>query len=264
MESFGLLVGHLVGDYVLQTDEMARRKRTSSAMCWFHCYSYALAVWLFSFWWLPFWALPVVMLLHFPVDRWGIVPAFMRLNGQSGFLTKLSPWSAIVVDNTYHLACLWLIQVTVSGAWSLSALAGPLFGVAVLLALNVVGAELDLWPSAGEAPDATDAYPAGVGPADGPFYLLECTRPDGQLVRLHLRPGEDDDLLLFDPLCYAVREGYKSFDADPRHFAWYGKLFVLMDVSVDDGRPARASLAELRDPLELCGRAPGESSGGGL
>jgi hypothetical protein len=145
---FGLLVGHLLGDYVLQNDWMARLKtaqhpgrapdpkesvsagmpdaahafklgqwteRTQDARmgtwaCLIHCLLYTLAVWACSFWWMPLWGLAVCFAVHFPVDRWRLARRWMMVVGQKDFATgPLSPWSVIVVDNTFHLLTLFVI-----------------------------------------------------------------------------------------------------------------------------------------------------------
>ncbi len=135
MEGFGLVLGHLIGDYVVQNDWMAANKtnphpggsrdwieycskadarkayRLGHAACLIHCLCYTLAVWAFSFWWMPWWGLLVCFAAHFPVDRWRLARLWMiHAAGQKAFATGvLSPWSVIVVDNTFHLAVLFVI-----------------------------------------------------------------------------------------------------------------------------------------------------------
>lgn len=153
MDGFGLIVGHLVGDYVLQNDWMAANKTNPSPgrepgyvrgaegggyifirgdanewlswserrnkwmlgnlACTLHCLLYTLAVWACSFWWMPWWGLVVCFLAHWPVDRFRLARSWMiNVAGQSSFATgPLSPWSVIVVDNTFHLLTLFLIGV---------------------------------------------------------------------------------------------------------------------------------------------------------
>lgn len=104
MESLGLLTGHLLGDYIAQTDWMASRKTTQTLPCLAHCAAYSLCVWACSFWWLPWWAVALCGVLHFPIDRWRLARRWMTFVGQEGFATgPLSPWSVVVVDNTFHV-----------------------------------------------------------------------------------------------------------------------------------------------------------------
>ena len=122
MESLGLLVGHLLGDYVVQNDWMAKNKSLpflprhdkgldGDLACTAHCLCYTLAVWVCSFWWMPWWGLVACFLVHWPIDRFRLAGPWMRnLSGQYEFATgPLSPWSIIVVDNTAHLLTLFLI-----------------------------------------------------------------------------------------------------------------------------------------------------------
>ena len=135
MEGFGLLVGHLVGDYVAQNDWMAKNKvnpapafadwdaRRADAgvtrrrwlvghvACTVHCLLYTLAVGACSFWWMPWWGLVACFALHFPMDRYRLAGRWMRnVSGQTAFATgPLSPWSVIIADNIGHLAVLGII-----------------------------------------------------------------------------------------------------------------------------------------------------------
>lgn len=147
MNALGLLVGHLIGDYVWQNDWMAGNKtkphpgpapafgplrdheqersfeaeialwtarkqdyRRGHLACLTHCTAYTLAVWLCSWWWLPWWGVLLCFLLHFPVDRWRLARKWMTAMGQEDFATGMfAPWSIIAVDNTFHLLVLFLI-----------------------------------------------------------------------------------------------------------------------------------------------------------
>lgn len=112
MEGFGLLCGHLVGDYVFQNDYQAKRKTSSTPVCLLHCVLYTLAVWLFSLWWMPAWGLAVVFAAHFVVDRWRLAGKWMGCAGQREFASGVfAPWSVIVVDNTFHLVTLFAVAV---------------------------------------------------------------------------------------------------------------------------------------------------------
>lgn len=150
MESLGLLVGHLLGDYVFQNDWMAKWKtakrgttteeedkqilsvygdlRYDAALsldhwsherptiaCLLHCVVYTFCVWACSFWWLPWWALVVCGVVHYPIDRWRLARRWMDVMGQTEFASGVfSPWSIIVVDNTFHLLTLLLLGALVS------------------------------------------------------------------------------------------------------------------------------------------------------
>lgn len=108
-----LLIGHLVGDYILQNDWMALNKKKSSLPCLVHCALYTLSVAAFSLFALPLWAIAVIFVTHFIQDRTTIIGWWMNLVGQASFAKNLGPWSSIVVDNVWHLVVLHLISLAV-------------------------------------------------------------------------------------------------------------------------------------------------------
>jgi len=106
------LVGHLVGDYLLQNDWMALNKKKSSLHCGVHVAVYVASVWLFTGW--PWWALLVTAVCHFIQDRTSIVRSYMRWMGQESFATgPCAPWSIIAVDNVMHFVQLHLTDFLV-------------------------------------------------------------------------------------------------------------------------------------------------------
>jgi hypothetical protein len=105
-----ILVGHLVGDFLLQDDWLASGKKRSDGICGLHVLIYTLSVLLFTGWfwqpdnWILFWA---VAIPHYLIDRTRLVNGYMYLAGQSAFATApMAPWSIIAVDNSMHLVCL--------------------------------------------------------------------------------------------------------------------------------------------------------------
>lgn len=147
MTGFWLLMGHLLGDYILQNDWMAGKKSSplnteplvtdpgintpaeilaevrrwldaeyveamGHTACTVHCLVYTLAVWACSFWWMPWWGLAVCFAAHWPMDRFRLAGWWMRrVSGQAAFADKMGPWSVILVDNTVHLLTLGLIAL---------------------------------------------------------------------------------------------------------------------------------------------------------
>lgn len=106
------LVGHLVGDYLVQNDWMALNKKKSDLHCLVHVLSYTLCVWACTLW--PWWTLPLVAIPHYLIDRTQFVMWFMRVTGKEKFAQPpMSPWSLIAVDNTFHAVCLWLTALLV-------------------------------------------------------------------------------------------------------------------------------------------------------
>lgn len=132
-----LLLGHLVGDYVLQNNWMAQRKGSSLFACLVHCLIYTASVCLFTEFSVA-WAC-VVFLSHFPIDRWSLADKWGRLiRGRSlteffvtapedmlrhgtvvGGVThnilrgSFTALVYVVIDNTFHLLLM------VGGAWLL-------------------------------------------------------------------------------------------------------------------------------------------------
>lgn len=115
--SYGQLLAHLVGDYVLQTDYMASEKLHDSRIAALHAATYTL----------PFLALtrsPVRLAIiggtHFAIDRWRLAKhvgwaknqlapaAFRPGHTATGYSDEKPPWMSvwllIITDNTLHLA----------------------------------------------------------------------------------------------------------------------------------------------------------------
>lgn len=75
-----LLLGHLIGDYLLQNKWMAMNKSGSTWKCAIHCLIYTLAVtittWptIHNIWWSL-----LVFATHFPVDRWSLADKWLDL-----------------------------------------------------------------------------------------------------------------------------------------------------------------------------------------
>lgn len=102
------LVGHLVGDYLLQNDWMAQNKKASTLHCLVHCLIWTACVCLFAGWY-QWWVITILFGTHFIQDRTQIIRQWMWLVGQESFATKLAPWSIIIVDNVWHILTIWLL-----------------------------------------------------------------------------------------------------------------------------------------------------------
>ena len=113
------IIGHLVGDYLLQTDWMALNKKTpgpeGNMACVVHCCLWSMSVILFSGWYRASHLLAVCVVLfltHYLQDRTQVVVWWMRLKwkSQEKFCQPpMAPWSIIVVDNVWHIVALWAI-----------------------------------------------------------------------------------------------------------------------------------------------------------
>lgn len=100
------LVGHLIGDYLLQNDWMALNKKKATFPCAVHCLIWSLSVMVCAWW--PWWTLPILFATHFAQDRTNIVIWLMNHKGQKQFSQPpMAPWSIIVTDNVMHIVVVW-------------------------------------------------------------------------------------------------------------------------------------------------------------
>ena len=119
------LIGHLIGDYILQTDWIAnnktwkQRKWFGLFVAWLHavgiiiaiffCAALATKTWTF---WAP-WKLVVIFLSH-AIQDWTRAPRlWMDFCGQFIYFRDNLPeaylWSVFVVDNVWHLVLLFVL-----------------------------------------------------------------------------------------------------------------------------------------------------------
>lgn len=106
-----LIIGfllHLVGDYLLQNDWIAREKTRSSRVAMLHANLYATPFLLVC--WSPWIAL--LWLSHFFIDRYRIAVVWIRFvnrgtDSNYGFPASKPPhiafWLMVIVDNTFHI-----------------------------------------------------------------------------------------------------------------------------------------------------------------
>ena len=71
-----LLMGHLMGDYLFQTNWMAQRKGAEYFPCFVHCIIYTFFVCAMTSW-NPLWVL-LVFLSHFLVDKYSLVDKWLK------------------------------------------------------------------------------------------------------------------------------------------------------------------------------------------
>jgi hypothetical protein len=104
------IIGHLVGDYLLQNDWMALNKKKRMLPCAVHCTLWTLSVCLFAGW-VSIPAIAVLWGTHFIQDRTNIIEFWMtKINRQPEFVKPpFSPWSLIVVDNIWHIVAVWAV-----------------------------------------------------------------------------------------------------------------------------------------------------------
>ncbi len=122
------LVGHLVGDFVLQSDKMASCKPQES--CWLlrHVAVYMIAMTVILVAYTATHPLPpalavlawlFILTTHILLDRRYIVRWWMSLIGQS----SRQPWLQIVVDQVFHLITLAIVAQVLD--WAVGQGGGP-------------------------------------------------------------------------------------------------------------------------------------------
>ncbi|MFA5358621.1 MAG: DUF3307 domain-containing protein [Patescibacteria group bacterium] len=120
-----IVLGHLVGDYLLQTKHMALRKSdkgwTGVKQCLIHCFIYTATICLFA-WWVDPLFIVLVFVSHYPIDRWSLGGAWLKMIRGRTFVAAYTStdkyrefdvaFTSIVytvTDNTMHIVLLWLI-----------------------------------------------------------------------------------------------------------------------------------------------------------
>ena len=96
-----VFLAHFFGDFILQTDFLATKKKVSSLFCGIHVVSYMLPFLLCD---LALWQFLLIAAQHFIQDRTNFVVWFMRVKGSAEFAKPpMAPWSIIVTDNILHI-----------------------------------------------------------------------------------------------------------------------------------------------------------------
>jgi hypothetical protein len=102
------IVAHLVGDFLLQDDTMAKRKAASTSHCVRHISYYSLPFGpLLLSDALPLWAYLAIMAQHFAQDRWALHLRWMKFYGQTP--PERWPVGPLCVDQSMHLAWIALV-----------------------------------------------------------------------------------------------------------------------------------------------------------
>jgi hypothetical protein len=107
-----LLLGHLVGDYLFQWQEIANKKKDKSlvglGLCIMHCTLYTLAIFLFIK--LNLLTAFLIVISHFLVDRFNwLHKIHLNIMKRPEFGTTIGMITYVVTDNTIHLVSMYLI-----------------------------------------------------------------------------------------------------------------------------------------------------------
>jgi len=117
-----VIMGHLVGDYLLQPKAMALRKSEKSwtgfAICLIHCiiYTWILALFL---WTTNSYVILSIFVIHFGIDRWSLASVWLKFIHGRNFVDAYTRNDQIdlafsclvyaVVDNTMHIVPVYFI-----------------------------------------------------------------------------------------------------------------------------------------------------------
>jgi len=107
-----ILLGHLIGDYLIQSKKMALTKSIKGLnglkWCSIHCLLYTLAVCLLTATSDPI-KISLIFMSHFPIDRWSLANKWLKMiRGRNLKLASeidlsFSVIIYVVVDNTIHI-----------------------------------------------------------------------------------------------------------------------------------------------------------------
>lgn len=98
-----LIVGHMIGDYLLQNTWMALNKTKNSLICVVHCFLYTLSIAVICQWF--DWRLLVIFITHFVMDRFRLAKYWRKVYSHD----EDFPW-IITADNSIHLLVLLLLM----------------------------------------------------------------------------------------------------------------------------------------------------------
>ena len=120
-----IILGHLTGDYLLQSKSMALRKSEKGlsgiVWCTFHSLVYTASICLFL-WTVNPLIICLVFVSHWPFDRWSLASKWLKVIRGRNFIAAykseekyreidiaFSCFVYAVVDNTMHILILWII-----------------------------------------------------------------------------------------------------------------------------------------------------------
>ena len=113
---FRLLLGHIMGDYLLQTRAMAYGKQGNLGWSLLHAvvYTASVCLWLLPEVLLAPWLPLAFFITHWPIDHWSLGAKWLHLLGRRGPCEATLPGEAeisavvyCVIDNGLHLMLMW-------------------------------------------------------------------------------------------------------------------------------------------------------------
>jgi hypothetical protein len=120
-----MIIGHLVGDYMIQSKKMALLKSNKDLnglmWCISHCVLYTLSICIFTQTTNPI-KIFLIFMSHFPIDHWSLASKWLKLIRGRNFVDAYKSNSEfreidlafstivyVVVDNTMHILLMWFI-----------------------------------------------------------------------------------------------------------------------------------------------------------
>lgn len=112
-----LLIAHLIGDYLLQTEWMANYKAERWGPLLAHCLVYTAVIAIFAFLWIPgglsVWGILLVFGSHVFIDR--RTPVALWYKKVMRVTDDRSKWLMIMADQIFHLIILALVLLLSQG-----------------------------------------------------------------------------------------------------------------------------------------------------
>ncbi|MEI7452345.1 MAG: DUF3307 domain-containing protein [Candidatus Falkowbacteria bacterium] len=120
-----MILGHLVGDYMIQSKKMALLKSNKDLnglmWCISHCFLYTLSISIFTQTTDPI-KIFLIFMSHFPIDHWSLASKWLKFIKGRDFISAYKSTSEfreidlafstivyVAVDNTMHILLMWFI-----------------------------------------------------------------------------------------------------------------------------------------------------------
>jgi hypothetical protein len=115
---YDLLLGHWIGDYILQTHEIATNKSKPDAKgfwaCTIHCILYTISVMICL---LPLFtsstvflaSIALVYISHYFIDRYSVAYKIMEMKGGPAISEPFAPSIYIIIDNGMHIVLMYVM-----------------------------------------------------------------------------------------------------------------------------------------------------------
>lgn len=102
------ILAHFIGDFLFQTDWMARNKKHNFYICFVHVMCYMIPFLFVDINWLQFFLIAVQ---HFLQDKTNFIKWYCKTFGifQGELKQKILPWGHFIIDQIFHFV--WIYYV---------------------------------------------------------------------------------------------------------------------------------------------------------